>query len=366
MAAVAEVRADPTRREELVGLLRESSPLYVDRSASATARLRGWVLAAFEDVGLPPSALPFALEELESGIEPHLVAAAAKALRGGEWDPNVGRYLLAAFNNMRSRDDTVSFDSIRPSWPAARSTTALLEVLATVRWLGPADAATAGAWREKQHLYAGDLSRGVRESLAETVAALEASPVAAPRGGSSRFLDEGSRGPARTGAVLNVDIEDQDGTSSSFADFFASVPTVVAFFYTRCTNPYKCSLTITQLAQLQRLLPVKGLEGAVRLAALSYDPGYDTPGRMRRYGESRGLRFDEFVRMGRATRGHDRLLEHFDASVGYVGSIVNRHSVEAFLVGTDGSVAHTWSRLRWSPENVAARVAPLVSAGARE
>ena len=78
-ATVAAVRADPSTRHLLVDLLAESSPVYAGRGMATTARLRGWVLAAFEDVGLPAEAGPYVLEELESGIEPHLVAAAARA-----------------------------------------------------------------------------------------------------------------------------------------------------------------------------------------------------------------------------------------------------------------------------------------------
>ena len=48
-----------------------------------------------------------------------------------------------------------------------------------------------------------------------------------------------------------VEPEDQDGRRLTFGECFVGAPTVAVFFYTRCTNPNKCSLTIAKLAQLQ-------------------------------------------------------------------------------------------------------------------
>ena len=46
---------------------RERSPVYRGRSANTVIRMRGYLLAAFEDAGLPEEALPYVFEELESG-----------------------------------------------------------------------------------------------------------------------------------------------------------------------------------------------------------------------------------------------------------------------------------------------------------
>jgi hypothetical protein len=65
----------------------------------------------------------------------------------------------------------------------------------------------------------------------------------------------------RLGMLLDVELEDQDGARAKFGEFFIRKPSVVAFFYTRCDNPNKCSLTITKLASLQRRLAELGLDG---------------------------------------------------------------------------------------------------------
>src|SRR5437016_4842919 len=81
-AWVDALRACPEDRAALTLLLPEQAPLYAGRGANAAARLRGYFLAAFERLGLPDVALPYVLDELESGIEAYPVAGAARALRG--------------------------------------------------------------------------------------------------------------------------------------------------------------------------------------------------------------------------------------------------------------------------------------------
>ena len=144
-AIVAEIRLDPARRDELVDLLREDAPIYAGRGGAAATRIRGWIMATFEVVGLPPAALPYVLESLESDLDPYAVAAAAKAVRGmSEPAPSVAAMLVQALTRLRARDDTVTFESLRPSWPVRCPTTALLEILASVRWLGDGAASQRG------------------------------------------------------------------------------------------------------------------------------------------------------------------------------------------------------------------------------
>jgi cytochrome oxidase Cu insertion factor (SCO1/SenC/PrrC family) len=100
---------------------------------------------------------------------------------------------------------------------------------------------------------------------------------------------------------------------------------VVAFFYTRCDNPHKCSLTITKLAALQGSLEERGLAGALKVAAITYDPDFDLPNRLRLYGNDRGMRFGEDARFFRATSGFQEIRRRFDLGVNYGASTVNRH-----------------------------------------
>lgn len=357
---VEQVRRDPGRRDELTALLSESAPVYDDRGAAVTARLRGWVLASFAEVGLPPAALPHVLAELESGLEPYLVAAAARAVRGAQAPtPVMADALVAALVNIRGCDDTVTFDALRPSWPAANTTTASLEVLASLRWLGAVAAPVRPHLEAARDRHGATWSHAVRRALDDTIAALGVVPAGRCCSADGATKDDEPVGDVGhlgdVGGVGDVELEDQDGRRLAFADFFSGRPALAAFFYTRCPNPNRCSLTITKLAEVQQLIEARADVPSLGIAAITYDPGYDLPARLRVYGESRGLHYGESVRLLRAPSQYELLRRHFDLQVGYNGSIVNRHAVELFLVGADGGVAHSWSRTQWDPHLVLAR-----------
>src|SRR4051812_41649463 len=89
----------------LLDLLRETNPCYRERGSGAIVRMRGWVLLAFRKTGLPEDGLPFVLEELDAGMDPYLVAAAAGALRcypvrATDFAP----FVLRALKTMAGRD----------------------------------------------------------------------------------------------------------------------------------------------------------------------------------------------------------------------------------------------------------------------
>src|SRR5262245_325338 len=77
-ALVDELSSGPDRRADLRALLREDNGVYEQRGGDAVVRMRGWVLICLARTGLDDADLPFVLEELESGNNPYLVAAAAR------------------------------------------------------------------------------------------------------------------------------------------------------------------------------------------------------------------------------------------------------------------------------------------------
>ena len=137
-ATIVAIRHAPSRREELVALLAEQSPIYRGLSAGAAERLRGFILASFEKTGLPPSALPFVREELQTGINPYTVAAAAKALRGtSEISDDIFALLVAAAERIAGNDDNVQYETIDPVDRVTRRTGALTEIIRTIAASGP-------------------------------------------------------------------------------------------------------------------------------------------------------------------------------------------------------------------------------------
>ena len=351
---VAEVRADPARRDELLPLLHEGHPVYDGRGEASALRTRGWVMAAYETVGLPPEAEPAVLETLRTGLDPFAVAAAARAARGAlASGPELPGALMAALVGMRGRDDSVSFSGFEPRWPDPDATTALTEVLRTLRALGPVAHGVHDDLVEARRLHGPTWSPSVCAELDAAIEATARVPLSLTELAPSPYR---SPVPAGSRDVASVALEDQAGARTTFAEHFRGRRHVVAFFYTRCGNPAKCSATVTRLAELATRLPEELPGEDVGVAGISYDPGYDTPERLAAYGTARGLPFSDSVRLFRAPVGHDVLREHFDLKVGYAGSLVNQHGVELYLVGADGRTQQAWTRVTWTVDEVLAEL----------
>ena len=359
-AVIDAVRRLPDGRDELVALLPEHLPIYEGRSAAEMGRLRGYLLAAFAETGLPDAALPYVIESLETGHIPYEVAGAAIGLRGAA-TPSAGveTALLRAFDNLGGADVTVSFECYRPVWPYARPTTALTEVVRTIGHFGArAEVALAGL----EHLvgqrdrFSGSLLAAMRRVLDEAGShhgvACGRAPAVEPATDKACCADVAAPEPAPVHAALRVVLEDQDGRTENFEDFFRGKPSVVAFFYTRCDNPYKCSLTVTKLAALVACLEERRLAGAVRVAAITYDPEFDLPHRLRRYGIDRGMRFGADTRFFRAASGFEEIRRRFALGVNYGTSTVNRHRTEVYVLDERGDVSAAFSRTRWQVEAV--------------
>jgi cytochrome oxidase Cu insertion factor (SCO1/SenC/PrrC family) len=327
LALVDAVRGEPGRRAVLVEFLRDEHEVYRNRGALDVVRLRGFVMQAFGDVGLPEDALPFVLEDLESSYDAYAVAAAARALRG--WTApsrDVMPLLLGALENVRGRDEYVSFAAYAAVGEPGTGTTATAEVEATLRWLE--SAARPACCCGSKH------ARGI-----------------------SRFDETDSTQPSQ---MLELEFEDHDARTITFGDMFTGRPSIVVFFYTRCENPRKCSLTIEKLGRLQVSLASAGLSKSVRIAAITYDPEFDSPSRLKGYATARRFRPGDEHRLLRATRGMQALQEYFSLGVNYVHSIVNRHRVELYVLDANARVAASFLRLEWDEQEVLDEVRRLV------
>src|SRR5258708_3697510 len=172
VAYIDRVRALPGSADDLVDLLAEQSPIYAGRSTNEAERLRGYLLASFELTGLPPRAMSFVIEELESGLNPYAVAAAARAVRGeGSRSSLPGiivPLLLDAIDRIRQSDDLVCFDSHAPPASGASSTTALMELFRTLAWLGPRAAGALPALEAMLERHPPVFSRAVLAEIEKT------------------------------------------------------------------------------------------------------------------------------------------------------------------------------------------------------
>jgi protein SCO1/2 len=348
----------------LAGLLQEDDPLYEQRGGAAVVRMRGWALLAYEDLGLPENALIFALEELDNGRDAYLVAAAARVLRSNPVaDAAMAPYLVHAILNVREHDDLMCLAEYGRHSATGPATTAVREILASLRWLGPRARGVLPELEAMRSRRIDDLERTIEQIRSGGAAPGEGSDCCnfLKDLGGFRFWPE-ARSARR--AIRSVMFEDQNCQPVSFREFFCGQPSVVVFFYSRCENPRKCSLTIAKLARVQEMLAERGLEGRIRTAAITYDPHFDLPARLFAYGKGRGVRMDAGHRMLRSTAGMKPLRAHFHLGVNFIESLVNRHKIEAFVLNEAGEVAGSFERIRWDEGKVVDQAVKLLDAPA--
>ncbi|MBT2304200.1 SCO family protein [Variovorax paradoxus] len=360
-AVVDFVSKNPTAPAELLGLLEESHPAYAQRGAAVVVRMRGHALLALMCGPNPwPAALPFALEELQSGHSPYLLAAAARVLQHvTSPHSSLAPFLTSALTTLSQSDDAVDLSRYGGTASDGDAAPAFDEVMRALQWLGPAAAGEHGALQTL--LQQPGLAPEQRAALTHAVQAL---PKAHGHDSSAPQWHSSGDAPAScTPTRLNdVLLEDQDAQRLDWDELFVGAPTVLAFFYTRCDNARKCSLTISKLARMQDLLRQAGCFEQVRIAAITYDPTFDSPQRLRGYAASRGMQFAAGHRVLRVIEGHERLSRALGLGVSFVGSVVNRHRIEVFVLDSTGQVAAVHRRLQWREEELLEDVQQLLSA----
>lgn len=357
---------NPIRHETLIDLLREDNPFYNDRGGAEIVRMRGWVLLALARTGLSDRDLPFVLEELDAGTDTYLVGAAARALISYPHpDASFVPFVLRALAN--TRDEALSFEAYGEYATCSAGPSSLSELLAVLAWLGP-QALSALPELASMRAQPGRLSKRLIAQLDQTVATITEV--------SARDEDETDACcalPGRLGQKLwtsherqskesanSIVFEDQDGSLVRFREFFQERPSIVVFFYTRCDNPWKCSLTVTKLARVQHLLGERGLAGQIQTVAMTYDPVFDIPKRLRDYGQDRGVHFDEHHRMFRAIQGFAALRSHFNLGVNFNESLVNRHRIELYILDGEGRMAASFERVHWNESEVVDRAMEIL------
>jgi protein SCO1/2 len=358
IAYVDVLRRHPTQRDALVALLDDRAPIYAGRASNEVERLRGYLLASFAITGLPESALRYVFEELESGRNPQAVAAAARAVRGGTAFPDeVVTLLLSAIQRLRAADDFVSFDTFSLEPSIASSTTVLSELFRTLAWLGPFAHAAQGPLQamldESWDGFSPAVSKEIRNAVTAVASAVPNSPAhcCAPPAGCKQANTHAA--PASIEDTLReVELQDQSGALLSLGEALLGKPSAVAFFYTRCMNPEKCSLTITKLARLQRRVYERGLRGKINIAGITYDPAFDLPPRLRVYGADRGMEFDSSNRLLRTTGPFEHLRQYFDLGVSYGPVTVNRHRLDFVVLDETGRVSAAFRRRLWQVDDV--------------
>lgn len=360
---INRIRSNPGTIDQLHSLLQEQSSCYTGHSANAVIRMRGYLLYSFYLTTLPGWALPYIFEELESSREPYTVAAAALALqRSAIKQTGMANVLLTAFRNIKFFDGYISFSGYYQDWPLKKPTTAIRSILQTLSWLGSYaqnTIPTLKLWAENKDR---KLSLEHVNCINETISIITSddTPITDCCSGftygkqipTANFLKK----LKQKKEIKQFVLEDHDGNKILYEDFFKGRHTLAAFFYTRCDNPLKCSLTITNLADIQQKIIADGLATEVKLAAISYDAFYDGPEKLKTYGEARGLKLGADVRLFRSITDFTKVKEYFELGVNYTGQVVNRHIIELYLINENGEPVMTFQREQMKNDEIIAQL----------
>ncbi len=146
---------------------------------------------------------------------------------------------------------------------------------------------------------------------------------------------------------LEYDATNQGGVAISLTEL-AGRPTVMSFIFTRCPMPKMCPLITVRMAQLQQGLKEAGLDERVNLVLMTYDPVFDTPEPLERYGTDRGLVFNDRVMMLRpGVERFRELLHEFQVGVNYQSDGSISHFIELLLIDHEGRFVRDYQGQVW-------------------
>jgi protein SCO1/2 len=369
---VDQGRGDSAYTGTFLALLDERHPVYTGVSTAVVSRMRGALLLALGHRALPTAALPFVIEELESAHEAWLTAVAAHVLRKyPEPSASFAKPLLSAILYIRHRDEVVRLANYGGGGPDGDTTTAMAEVMATIGWLGRNGTACLSSLEGLLSQNPGPATSAMTAAAIKAIREDDQTPKAAccAPPAARCGCGEAPRPMVRAAASMDISglrLQDHSGAEVTFAEVFHGRPSIVVFFYTRCDNPAKCPLTMYKFGCLQRLLQESGLGDSVGTAAITYDPEYDRPERLLQFAQSWGAKPSPRHRVLRTVGAFSTLRDYFELGMNVGASgIVNRHQLEAFVLDTNGHIAHAVSRRRWDEAELVRLAASLVEASSR-
>jgi protein SCO1/2 len=170
--------------------------------------------------------------------------------------------------------------------------------------------------------------------------------------------------PAPGDVVPDFKLRNQDGRAIHL-DQFHGKALLVTFIYTRCPLPNFCPLVTHNFAVIEHQLAVTpALYAKTHLLCVSFDPGHDTPERLRAYGaEYIGSDTkNAFAHWDFAVPSKPELIEmakFFDVGITPGPDDAITHTLSTTLIGPSGKVAQFYPGNEWTPDQVVADVKKL-------
>jgi protein SCO1 len=171
-----------------------------------------------------------------------------------------------------------------------------------------------------------------------------------------RITDESNRGKIKdtTGPhmlmpgekIPDVPMVNQDGKTIHITDF-AGKAVLVTFIYTRCPMPTFCPRLSSQFAKIHNELKKDPADyGKTHLLTISFDPKYDKPTVLRKYGlaylDGDATGFSQWDFAATTEADLPRLAQAFGLTYEAQGNQIS-HTMNIALINPDGTEAKFWS-----------------------
>lgn len=146
---------------------------------------------------------------------------------------------------------------------------------------------------------------------------------------------------------------DQEGAARKLSDWRGSAA-VMTFIYTRCPLPDFCPRMERNFLDLQRAIDEDpALRGRAKLIAVSFDPEYDTPERLRAHGKAIGARPEVWTYLTGASDTVERFAANFGVSLirnpDNAGDIT--HNLRTVVIDGSGTIREIFSGSEWKPDD---------------
>jgi protein SCO1/2 len=172
--------------------------------------------------------------------------------------------------------------------------------------------------------------------------------------------------PAAGDVVPEFKLLNQSGRTIDFAQFKGKV-LLVTFIFTRCQMPDFCPRMSTNFAEIDKALAADpGLYAKTHLLSISFDPSYDTPAVLKKYGSAYTGQFakENFAHWDFAAPSEKELpalTQFFDVGVTPGDPKSLTHSLSTVVIGKDGKVVAWYPTNDWKPAEVLAAVRTATS-----
>ncbi|MGC9197309.1 MAG: SCO family protein [Acidobacteriaceae bacterium] len=167
--------------------------------------------------------------------------------------------------------------------------------------------------------------------------------------------------PAKGDAVPDFSLLNQSGHKIGLRQFRGKV-VLLTFIYTRCPLPDYCPRLMSNFAAIDKSLKSDpALYQKTHLLSISFDPAYDTPGVLRRYGEaymgdpSHGS-FAHWEFAAPAAAELPSMEEFFDVGVTPQANGILQHSLSTVVIDPQGRVFAFYPTNNWSVAEVLAQI----------